>query len=229
MLRLYLKKLISFDVNEHPSKAESMHDTYWCCYIRIFEALPDEISPFTRYMRILNNGGLIWLSGPGWALKNLPVSQRSSTNVKSDIQGILYNHIQLLTTSSPLPFRSPLRTLARVSSFLPFPSVALWISVAKKQTEDKTRGSKAACTYPLGKACYFKLKNAVAYSKCLRKEPKIIDSVASWQWVTYKMTSEAHSCGYCEVRKCLKHREKNTERTSYSSVAILQWTKKVDG
>ena len=46
---------------------------------------------------------------------------------------------RILTTNSPLPSRSPLRTFARVSSFLPRPRVALWISVAKKQTVDRTR------------------------------------------------------------------------------------------
>ena len=51
----------------------------------------------------------------------------------------------MLTTTSPFPVRFPLRTLIKVSSLFPFPSVALWISVAKKQTEVRTLASKAAC------------------------------------------------------------------------------------
>ena len=47
------------------------------------------------------------------------------------------------TTSSPFPVSPPART--RVSESSPFlPSVAPWISVAKKQTAERTRGSKAA-------------------------------------------------------------------------------------
>ena len=48
------------------------------------------------------------------------------------------------TTSSPFPVKSPLRTLISVSSFLPLPREAPWTSVAKKHTDAKTRGSKAA-------------------------------------------------------------------------------------
>lgn len=50
---------------------------------------------------------------------------------------------KLRTTSSPFPLRSPARTLVSESS-PPLPSVALWMSVAKKHTEESTRGSKAA-------------------------------------------------------------------------------------
>ena len=53
----------------------------------------------------------------------------------------------LRTTSSPLPVRSPFRTRTSVSSLLPLPRVAEWMSVAKKQTEARTRGSNAACTF----------------------------------------------------------------------------------
>lgn len=49
------------------------------------------------------------------------------------------------TTTSPLPVNSPLRTRMRVSSLLPLPRVAEWMSVAKKQKAERTRGSKAAC------------------------------------------------------------------------------------
>lgn len=49
------------------------------------------------------------------------------------------------TTTSPLFVSSPARTRASELSVLPFPSVALWMSVAKKQKDASTRGSKAAC------------------------------------------------------------------------------------
>lgn len=51
--------------------------------------------------------------------------------------------IRKRTTSSPLPVSSPARTFANESS-PPLPSVALCISVAKKHTVDRTRGSNAA-------------------------------------------------------------------------------------
>ena len=50
---------------------------------------------------------------------------------------------QVPTTSSPLI--SPFRTRSSESSFLPFPRVAPWMSVANQHTEDSTLGSKAAC------------------------------------------------------------------------------------
>ena len=52
--------------------------------------------------------------------------------------------IIIIPTTSSLWLRSPLRALTRLSSLVPFPRVALWISVAKKHTAARTRGSKAA-------------------------------------------------------------------------------------
>ncbi len=48
------------------------------------------------------------------------------------------------TSSSPLFIKSPRVTRSRESSFSPLPSVALWMSVAKKQTVAITLSSKAA-------------------------------------------------------------------------------------
>lgn len=52
--------------------------------------------------------------------------------------------VMFYTTSSPLPVSSPLRTLISESSLFPLPKVAEWMSVPKKHTEDRTRGSNAA-------------------------------------------------------------------------------------
>lgn len=49
-----------------------------------------------------------------------------------------------LTTNSPFPVSSPFRTFINESSFSPFPNVALWMSVAKKHTDESTRESNAA-------------------------------------------------------------------------------------
>jgi len=49
-----------------------------------------------------------------------------------------------IITNSPFPFKSPVRTRSSVSSFLPLPSEVLCMSVAKKQTEERTRWSNAA-------------------------------------------------------------------------------------
>ena len=48
----------------------------------------------------------------------------------------------VLTTSSP--FMSPFRARSSESSLLSFPRAELWMSVAKKHTEESTLGSKAA-------------------------------------------------------------------------------------
>jgi hypothetical protein len=52
-----------------------------------------------------------------------------------------------IITNSPFPFKSPFWTRSSVSSFLPFPSEVLCMSVAKKQTEERTRWSNAASWY----------------------------------------------------------------------------------
>ena len=111
--------------------------------VGIFESFTDEVSPSTRNVGVLANNARL----------PLPIATESGTAYllsKYHLKPIDVNHVAHIktaisarTTSSPFPVSSPARTRASESS-PPFPSVAPWISVAKKQTAERTRGSKAA-------------------------------------------------------------------------------------
>jgi hypothetical protein len=105
--------------------------------VGIFQSFTDEVSPNTRNVGILVNsvpitirkgkcGGAYLL--PKYHLKPIDV------NPVAHIMTAMFAR----TTSSPFPVSSPARTRVSESS-PPLPSVAPWISVAKKQTAERTR------------------------------------------------------------------------------------------
>lgn len=97
---------------------------YGNSYICVFERFPDEVSSGSGDVRILA-ANVVNEMPQGNCCKYPPACRKSS---KSFFELSLRRSIRLRkkrTTSSPLPFRSPLRTRTSVSSFSPLPSVAL--------------------------------------------------------------------------------------------------------
>jgi hypothetical protein len=133
--------------------------------------------------------------------------------------------VKARTTNSPFPLRSPLRTLSRESSFLPFPNVAPWMSVAKKHTEAKTRESNAALrriltnNHWLGISCAPGKPEGFHYSRLVKRRNDR----------TYEMTAQTHPRCFTVDLNARSISSGKKKHTTNSAVAIRQRCKKVNG